>query len=75
MVDNVFNDEAHRALARTILKSACAARKIEVAEVEFGPFQRRLSNCSTKMARSYLSRHGNRTYSSHAQNSHIELGN
>jgi hypothetical protein len=40
MVDNVFDDEAHRALARTILKSACAARKIEVTEVEFGSFQR-----------------------------------
>jgi hypothetical protein len=40
MVDNVFDDEAHRALARTILKSAWAARKIEVTEVKFGPFQR-----------------------------------
>jgi hypothetical protein len=40
MVDNVFDDEAHRALARTILKSACAARKIEVTEVGFGPFRR-----------------------------------
>jgi hypothetical protein len=40
VVDNVFDDEAHRALARTILKSACAASKIEVAEVEFGTFQR-----------------------------------
>ena len=40
VVDNVFDDETHRAVARTILGSACAARKIEVAEVEFGPFRR-----------------------------------
>jgi hypothetical protein len=37
MVGNVFDDEAHRALARTMLESACAAFSIDVAEVEFGP--------------------------------------
>jgi hypothetical protein len=37
MLDNVFDDETHRALARTMLESAGAAFDINVAEVEFGP--------------------------------------
>jgi len=37
MITNVFDDETHRALARTMLGSACAAFDIEVATVEFGP--------------------------------------
>jgi hypothetical protein len=40
VVDNVFHDETHRTLARSMLVSACAARSIEVAEVEFGSFRR-----------------------------------
>jgi hypothetical protein len=37
MTANVLDDEAHRALARSTLESACAAFDIEAAAVEFGP--------------------------------------
>jgi hypothetical protein len=38
--DDVFDQEAHRILARAMLASACAACDIDVAEVEFGPLRR-----------------------------------
>jgi hypothetical protein len=37
MFDTAFADETHRALARAMLVSACAAFDIDVAEVEFAP--------------------------------------